>query len=951
MIRRIVLLTWLIAVLVNSDLFSQSRSELKNNFYDAESWILFEAYNDALPLYLSLLKVYPDNNNFKYRIGQCYINLPGEKGKAVSYLEDAVKNINPKYKEGKFRETNAPYDALYYLANAYRITNQLDKALATYELFKQNLDHEIYDSVVVNLQIQSCINAKELMKKPLYIKEKNLGKVINESNSEFNPVISVDEKMLVFSKSEAFYDAILFSVKEKEQWTGPVNMNEMLRVDRDLFPTSISSDGKTLYLYSSADYDGIIYSSQLVNNVWSPIVKLNDNINTKYWESHATISRDNKLLYFTSNRKGSLGGLDIYVSKRDSTGDWGPAENLGPTINTPYNEESPFLSQDDKTLYFSSRGHYNMGGYDIYYSTLLPDNKWSVPLNGGYPFNSTDDDVFFNPLKEGYEGYYAKESPGGFGKQDIYRIEIFSDNHPRKFFIKGMAAVADLKKNIHDSIKISATSISNTKKIVVVYTDPQSGEYKLELPHGDYQVTYEATGGEKVTKSLSLPLTNPSDSFVLPGTILPKTDFVSDLNVGTDQTIYVTKGDSILFPLSVEPNSTLKIDHWVGDSLISSEEYFITGKTFNYKIAPREGDNKVVFTLTDKFNNTTTTEVFIKREKNISRQAVVRPEYSRVIAERQIAALIALIKSRSDDKIIKVIEESDIESQKYARVDDVFSYIKDEAARKSISPEEIDRIALKVAVMDNILSQAAVDYMAKYTDGDLKNILSDLDIYKENLKTWTDLQKYIASKIGGAITPEDLNRIAADILMEVDPSIAIARDKILAYSEISESGVLIRESVAEVDTRNYKILDKWLNAFCNESAKQGLTKPQLSDLLAGISSLPGTTAEQYLKKLIEYSEEPLSSSLKSLDLRKEKIKTPADLIAYLLMNNDKSLYPEDEVIKIIGRLIIASDIPTDTIKTHTKSQGGNLWPVWIIIGAGLFLLFFVYRKRKKENRK
>jgi uncharacterized protein YfkK (UPF0435 family) len=389
----------------------------------------------------------------------------------------------------------------------------------------------------------------------------------------------------------------------------------------------------------------------------------------------------------------------------------------------------------------------------------------------------------------------------------------------------------------------------------------------------------------------------------------------------------------------------------VGDSLISSEEYFITGSTFNYKIAPKEGDNKVVFTLTDKFNNTTTTEVFIKREKAVSRQSVVRPEYSRVIAERQIAALIALIKSRSDDKIIKVIEASDIESHKYARVDDVFSFIKDEAARKSISPEEIDKIALKVAVMDNILSQAAVDYMAKYSDGELKNILSSLDIYKENLKTWTDLQNYIASKTGGAITPEDLNNIAADILMEVDPSIALVREKILAYSEVSESGALIRQSVADVDTRNFKILDKWLIAFCSESVKQGLTKNQLADILASISSLPGTTAEQYLKELTEYSEEPLTSSLKSVDLRKEKIKTPVDLITYLLTSDNKILYPEEDVIKSIAKLIVANDIPIDTIKSHAKSHGGYLWPVWIIIGAGLFLFFFIYRKRKKENRK
>jgi tetratricopeptide (TPR) repeat protein len=375
MMKRLVLLSWLLATFINSELISQSRVELKNYFYDAESWILFEDYKEALPSYLLLFKVYPNNSNYKYRIGQCYINTPGEKDKAISYLEDAVKNINPKYKEGKFRETGAPYDALYYLANAYRINNQLDKALETYDLFRKNLDPDVYDSVIVNLQIQSCLNARELMRMPIYVKENNLGNIINEANSEFNPVISDNEDLLIFSKSEAFYDAIFYSTKVNGQWSGPINMNEVLIVDKDIFPTSLSSDGKTLYLYSSADYDGIIYTSQYENNSWSPLVKLNENINTKYWESHATISHDNKKLYFTSNRKGTLGGLDIYVSKRDSTGDWGPAVNLGSVINSPYNEESPFLSQDDKTLFFSSRGHFNMGGYDIFYSTLLENRR------------------------------------------------------------------------------------------------------------------------------------------------------------------------------------------------------------------------------------------------------------------------------------------------------------------------------------------------------------------------------------------------------------------------------------------------------------------------------------------------------------------------------------------------------------------------------------------------
>jgi hypothetical protein len=952
MIKKLFLLSWLLATLISPSLFSQSRIELKNNFYDAESWILFEAYKDALPIYQQLLRVYPNNSNFKYRIGQCYINTPGEKEKSIFYLEDAIKNINPEYKEGKFRETGAPYDALYYLANAYRINNQLDKALETYAIFKKNLNPEVYDSAVVNLQIQSCLNAKDLMSMPLYIKEKNLGDMINEANSEFNPVVSDNEDLIVFARSLAFYDAILYSVKTDGKWSGPQNMNEMLRVDRDIFPTSLSADGKTLYLYSSADYDGIIYTSRIENGTWSPLVKLNENINTKYWESHATISHDNKKLYFTSNRKGTLGGLDIYVSTRDSTGDWGSAVNLGPVINTPYNEESPFLSKDDKTLFFSSRGHFNMGGYDIFYSTLLDDNKWSVPLNVGYPLNTTDDDVFFEPLNEGYVGYYAKESPDGFGKQDIYNIEIFSNDHPRKFFIRGMVKVADILNNIDDSVKISAMNITNPKQTLMVYSNPKTGEYEFQVPQGNYQITYESEGAEKFVRDLDLPLTTPADSFVLPGTILPKTDFIAEMAVESNKTISVAKGDSILFPLKVEPRSILTVEHWVGDSLLSVEQFLVTDSVFNYKMSPSVGDNRIVFKLTDRLNNTTSTDVFVTREKDITRQPLVHPEYDRIIAKKQVSALTGMLKSRSNSKLLQVIDGADIENQQFGKVDDLISYLKEEAAKKSVSPEEVDKLALKVAVMDNILTQAAVNLLAKNATGDLKDILSGLDIYESNLKTWTDLQEYILSKTGGKITPEELNKIAADILSDTDPSISLLRDKILTYSQNVEEGTIIRQSVATVDLSKIRIKGKWLQAFYDESMKQGLTPSQMARLLVAISSLPDTPVDQFLLDLIAHSEEPLTTTLKSLDLRKEKIKTPKDLIIFLLKNENKIKYPADAVYRSIANLITSKNIPSDIIAAQlAEKKESKLWILWILLGAGLFYLFIVYRKRKKIEKK
>jgi hypothetical protein len=950
MMKRLVLFTWLLATFINSDLLSQSREEIRNSFYEAESWILFEAYQDALPLYLQLLKSYPDNSNFKYRIGQCYINIPGEKAKAVSYLEDAVKNINPKYKEGKFNETGAPYDALYYLANAYRINNQVEKALKAYEQFRKNLNPAVYDTTIVNLQIQSCLNARELMRMPLYLKEKNLGSTINESNNDFNPVISDNEDLMVFSRSLAFYDALLYSTKVNGVWTEPVNMNEILKVDRDLFPTSISKDGKDLYLYSSADYDGIIYTTRFENGTWGPLVKLNDNINTKYWESHATISHDNKKLYFTSNRKGTFGGLDIYVSKRDSTGDWGPATNLGPVINTPYNEESPFLSEDDKTLFFSSRGHFNMGGYDIFYSNMLANGEWSIPLNIGYPMNTTDDDVFFKPLHEGYEGYTAKELPGGFGKQDIYRIEIFSNDHPRKFFVRGMVKVADLINSMNDSVKISAMNIKNPNQTIIVYSNPKTGEYEFQLPQGDYQITYEGEGAQKVVKKMELPLLNPSDSFVIPGTILPKTDFVADLIVGSNKSISVKKGDTIIIPLKVEPKSFLTVEHWVGDSLVSVEHFTVLASTFNYSMVPQRGNNRIVFKLTDRFNNTTNTEVVVNREKNVTQQISARPEYNRVIAQKQIETLSAMLKNRANENMLKVVTEANIENQQFGKVDEYISFLKEEAGKKGLSPEEVDKLALQVAVMDNILTQAAVDYLAKYTEGDLKELLAELNIYESNLNSWTDLQEYIAARTGGKITPRELNRIAALALGETDPSIIILRQKILAYGESSPLAEPIRQSVAAVDQNNIITKEKWLQAFCDEAIKKGLTEKQVSEMLVTISSLPDTGVEQYLSDLIQNSDEPLASLLKSVDLKKEGIKTPEDLIKYLFANKDK--FPQEKLSGSIANLISAKDIPADKIKSHFAITGKfNLWILWLLIGAGALSLFLILwiRKRKKEK--
>ena len=639
LMKRIFLVSFLVMGICANTYPELSKKQIKQDFYWAETFVLFEEYNEALPLYQELLQADPQNANYKYRSGQCLINIEGRKHEAIPYLESAVHEINPRYKEGKLKEKGAPYDAYYYLANAYRINNQLEKAISTYEIFRKNLDPKIYDTTIVDHQIESCRNAIEVMKDPLYVKKVNLGGTINDQYADINPVISADQNIMVYNRQTPFQEALFFTRKINGQWTEPRNIIPDLGLGQEEanYATSLSDDGSELYIYrQEQDYDGNIYvTRRQPDDTWTNLKKLNENINTKYWESHATISHDGKKLYFTSNRKGTYGGLDIYVSERDSADAWEEAVNLGPTINTEYNEESPFLGKDEKTLFFSSRGHYNIGGYDIFYSTLQDSGRWSTPLNVGYPVNTTDDDVFFNPLDEGYQALYSMIDSGGYGLSDIYRIEIFSVDHPRKFLIKGVARIKDLMPLFSDSVKILAMNINNHDAKVTAYSNPVTGEYQFRLPQGTYTLTYEANNAETEVKRLDIPINHPSDDLVIPSIILPKTDFEAELYVGDNLSVTVTSGDSISFPLRVEPYSVLSIQHWSGNSLISTERFVISDSSFNYKMSPLPGENKLIFSLTDRLSNNARSQIMVYRKRIIARQPVAKPEYTEEIMEEE----------------------------------------------------------------------------------------------------------------------------------------------------------------------------------------------------------------------------------------------------------------------------------------------------------------------------
>lgn len=429
--RKILIVFFLISFSILS--YAQSKQDMKRAFVNGEFALMYEEYREALPFFQELYDGGRRDANIKYRIAICYLNIPNEKEKAIPFLEEAIENITETYSEGFYNEREAPIETYYYLGIAYRITNQLQKALDAFKKYKDLLDPKNEEQMLlVDAEITACNNALELTQTPTSIIESNLTKNINNEYNNFNPLVDEKEETIVYLNELRFYDAIFASKKRDGYWLPARNISLDFNSENPLKPVYLTRDGNTLYLVRNDNDDFNLYTSRFVDGIWGPVEKLGDNINTKFTENHACVSDDGRELYFTSNREGGFGGFDIYKSIIGDDGKWGPPINLGAEVNSNFDEATPFITEDGKTLYFSSKGHFNIGGFDIFKAKKSGD-QWNKPENLGFPFNTTDDDLFFFPLKNGEIAYYSKFKETGKGNNDIFRIQIFErENIPEK---------------------------------------------------------------------------------------------------------------------------------------------------------------------------------------------------------------------------------------------------------------------------------------------------------------------------------------------------------------------------------------------------------------------------------------------------------------------------------------------------------------------------------------
>ncbi len=406
-----------------SPTYGQTMAEKKEWFETGNYFFDSEDYQEAVFYFLKLHDANPTNANYNFLVGSCYLNIPGNEIKSIPYFEQAVTKIATKYKN-ELTQIRAPLHAYFYLAQAYRMNNQMDKAMEMLDKFTNSPYFEgNYNEAIVNAEIEACKKAKVIQDKPIQVTFSNLGSVINNSSENYDPVLTQDTSIIIYMNNLKFYNAIYMSKRENGAWTEPENITPQVGSDGDAYPTSISADGKTLYLVRKVKKNGDIFVSHYENGKWSIMQPLNENINSNRNETFASISADGKTLYFTSDRRGGEGGLDIWYSELQPNGQWGKAKNMGSQVNTKLDEETPCISVDGTTLFFSSQGHQNMGGFDIFYSRRF-NNEWSGAVNIGSPLNTTLDDKFYFPIGNGLIGYIARRLPSGFGLQDIYRVQI-----------------------------------------------------------------------------------------------------------------------------------------------------------------------------------------------------------------------------------------------------------------------------------------------------------------------------------------------------------------------------------------------------------------------------------------------------------------------------------------------------------------------------------------------
>lgn len=344
--------------------------------------------------------------------------------------------------------------------------------------------------------------AIESMKNPSAINPKNIGPSINTENPEYFPTITVDGRTFLFTREipvenrpRGQEDFFVARLSDKNIWMKAEPMPKHINTPRNEGAPTLSADGRTLIFVACADETGDygpgrqgygscdLFVTEKVGNTWSQPKNLPGRVNTPGWETQPSLSSDGKTLYYV-RRVGGRGApprSDIFVSKLQADGTWGPGVPLPSNINTMYQETSVHIHPDGRTLYFSSNGHVGFGGYDIFMTQRQPDGSWSDPINLGYPINTQDDENSLLVGPDGEIAFFASDRPGGYGDLDIYYFTMPEEYRPtRTTYFEGKVFDAITKQPLAG--KFELIDLETGELVIQSSADKVTGEFLVALP-------------------------------------------------------------------------------------------------------------------------------------------------------------------------------------------------------------------------------------------------------------------------------------------------------------------------------------------------------------------------------------------------------------------------------------------------------------------------------------
>jgi len=465
----------------------------------------------ALTYYLKALEIDPKDCYANFQAGAIYYLTDSARLKSLPYFENTIKYA-------RRIADDTIIDAYYYLGNCYMLAKAYGRAIPSFNKYLVHLVDDKLDADMlkeVKQDVEICKVAPTLLKRsadstsyllsgkyqPTYIK--NLGSMINTPYPEYAEVLLNKDSTIVFTSRRpttkrtkqdyptgSYYEDIFISTKDtKGQWTPPSLFSNQLHIKRsrlNFASVCISSDDKTLFIFNK----GLVYTCRKNGNTWSKPEKIGKNIkNIKKYVPSVFLSYDGKELLLVSDKKGGYGGKDIYISTIDDKGIWSVPQNLGPEVNSAFDEDAPFLLPDNKTLFFSSKGHSGLGGYDIY-KTVYENGKWSTPVNLGTPINSSGDDIFFTYDTTLKSGYFSSSRVNGYGDMDLYSMSFVCDNIDSTA-LQGTIASGP-QQNI-PSANIQFTDIASQKTSSTISDD--KGNYSIYLkPDAKYTMNINAPG-------------------------------------------------------------------------------------------------------------------------------------------------------------------------------------------------------------------------------------------------------------------------------------------------------------------------------------------------------------------------------------------------------------------------------------------------------------------------